>query len=194
MSLAEECAALVAGNSAELVEQNECLHESQAGKWWYTPVYGAHANFAEHEGAGGVIACNPATPAACRAVEQLKVHLGDSLVRVGYSVVDAGAHIRPHWGPTNTILKVHVGLTVPKGEGSGANKGARCTSITVAGEEREWKEGSAILFDDSYLHFVWNNCTSFRSVLQIVVKHPRLKSAGVGQDDTGGSAGNKEEL
>ena len=56
--------------------------------------------------------------------------------------------------------------------------GERCTSLRVAGEERAWKVGEAVLFDDSFLHEVWNNCTEQRLVLQAVFAHPDLVRAG----------------
>ena len=95
------------------------------------------------------------------------------LLRLGYSAVDAATHIRPHWGPTNTQLKAHLGLIVPRQRG-----GERCTTLTVGGETREWKEGRAELFDDSFLHEVWNNCSSERLILQAVFVHPDVFGSG----------------
>ena len=177
----QESKRLVAERSLEFIKQNECLQDG-TGTWLYLPIYGKHANFPDHVSGDH---CNPKTPAACGVVERLALFLGDSLLRVGYSVVEAHTRIRPHYGPTNSVLKMHLGLTVPR-RGPGT-KSARCTSITVAGDEREWVEGRVMLFDDSYLHHVWNNCSSFRSVLQIVIKHPQLEHAV-------DSSGHRDEL
>lgn len=57
--------------------------------------------------------------------------------------------------------------------------GLRCTSLLVGEEERGWSEGRAVLFDDSFVHEVWNNCSSVRVVLQAVFTHPGLVG-GVG--------------
>ena len=58
-------------------------------------------------------------------------------------------HIRPHFGPTNTQLKAHLGLVVPQRSGDGT--AAPCTTMRVGQEERAWEEGKALLFDDSFL-------------------------------------------
>ena len=42
----------------------------------------------------------------------------------------------------------------------------------MAGTQHEWVEGRSILFDDSFLHEVWNNCSTHRTVLQVVLQHP----------------------
>ena len=67
------------------------------------------------------------------------------LVRLGYSLVESQTHIRPHWGPTNTQIKAHLGLVVPR-----QPDGGRCTSLRVGDEEREWEVGKALLFDDRW--------------------------------------------
>jgi aspartyl/asparaginyl beta-hydroxylase (cupin superfamily) len=48
----------------------------------------------------------------------------------------------------------------------------RCAHFVVAGEARGWQEGKAIMFDDTWEHEVWNNCTVPRAVLQVVLWHP----------------------
>ena len=51
--------------------------------------------------------------------------------------------------------------------------------VRVGGEERGWVEGQALLFDDSFLHEVRNNCSSRRVVLQAVFAHPGLSALEV---------------
>jgi aspartyl/asparaginyl beta-hydroxylase (cupin superfamily) len=97
-------------------------------------------------------------------------------------------------------LKVHLGLVVPQPDYTATStepnteKEKRwCTSITVGGEERTWVEGKGVLFDDSFLHHVWNNCSTHRVVLQAVFTHPGLSTAGAGVG-AGGSPGVRSEL
>ena len=162
-SLTAEFRALQAtGITADNI-QNECLHVG-AG-WYYVAVAGKHAILPDH--ASG---CHPQTPVACALARELD-SLDAGFVRLGYSEVLPGTHIQPHWGPTNTLLKVHLGLIVPS-----LPTGVPCTSIRVGGEERVWAEGVSVLFDDSFQHSVWNNCTGTRVVLQAVFEHPGIRS------------------
>lgn len=104
--------------------QTECLHTAVGSSvptdrthWRYAAVWGAHATprFGKVRGEDG---CNSATPLACGLVAALReLDPSVGLVRLGYSAVEPGTHIRPHWGPTNTQLKVHLGLVVPQGAG-----------------------------------------------------------------------------
>eukprot|EP00039_Didymoeca_costata_P029879 m.26842 g.26842 ORF g.26842 m.26842 type:complete len:439 (+) comp7839_c0_seq2:134-1450(+) len=153
-----------------LLEQNECLHTGttqKTGAWRYAPVYGLHSTFQALPNF-----CHEATPEACKLVKELQSIRGISLERLGYSSIDANVHIQPHWGPTNTRLKVHLGIIIPT-----TTDGSSCSSMTLAGQEMIWAESKAFLFDDSFLHEVWNNCSATRLILQAVFKHPDMKDS-----------------
>eukprot|EP01125_Pyxidicula_operculata_P011817 TRINITY_DN3865_c3_g1_i1.p1 TRINITY_DN3865_c3_g1~~TRINITY_DN3865_c3_g1_i1.p1 ORF type:complete len:449 (-),score=108.13 TRINITY_DN3865_c3_g1_i1:112-1458(-) len=65
-----------------------------------------------------------------------------------FSTLKPRCHIKPHVGYysySEKILRVHMGIVVPKG----------CV-IKVNGEERTWEEGKCIVFDDTFRHEVWN--------------------------------------
>ena len=141
--------------------QNECLHTD--GAWSYLAVTGAHVS-TPAEGCGA----NSSTPVAC---EVAAAFAGAGLVRVGYSVLSAGATIREHHGPTNVNLKIHLGIRVPLREGE------PCALFTVGDVTKAWTEGGALLFDDSFKHTVTSRCSKERVVLQIVVRHPSLHRA-----------------
>lgn len=87
---------------------------------------------------------------------------------VFFAALGPGTHVRPHWGPHNARLRCHLGLVVPPGCG-----------LRVGGETREWQEGRALLFDDSFEHEVWNRGTGTRLVLIIDVWHPDLTPAQI---------------
>ena len=62
-----------------------------------------------------------------------------------FSALTPGARLRPHCGPTNVRLRVHVGLEV--------EAGAR---LRVGNETRAWVDGGVLIFDDSFEHEVWS--------------------------------------
>ena len=76
-----------------------------------------------------------------------------------FSVQSAGSRLQPHCGPTNTRLRIHVGLAVPDG-----------AAMRVGNETRAWVEGGeSLIFDDSFEHEVWHNGTEDRYVLYFSV-------------------------
>ena len=83
-----------------------------------------------------------------------------------FSALTPGAHIEPHYGPTNIRLRAHLGLIVPEG----------CV-MRAGGEEVTWREGEAMLLDDSFEHEVWNHSDSTRIVLIADSWHPGLTEA-----------------
>lgn len=83
-----------------------------------------------------------------------------------FSVLTPGTHILPHRGVTNTRVVCHLPLVIPED-----------CAITVGGERREWREGEAVAFDDTYEHEAWNRGTRTRVVLIIDVWNPHLTAA-----------------
>lgn len=82
-----------------------------------------------------------------------------------FSVLSPGARLRPHCGPTNVRLRVHIGLAVPNG-----------ATMRVGNESRPWREGEALVFDDSFEHEVRNEGASPRLVFIFDVWHPQLRT------------------
>ncbi|KPJ16637.1 Aspartyl/asparaginyl beta-hydroxylase [Papilio machaon] len=83
--------------------------------------------------------------------------------QIKFSLMSAGTHVRPHVGPTNCRLRMHLGLSNTKH-----------TYIRVDRETRQWQLGKVLLFDDSFEHEVWHNGTGPRLVLIVDVWHPDL--------------------
>lgn len=77
------------------------------------------------------------------------------LTTAGFSRLAPGAHIRPHVGYTDAVLRCHLGLVVPP-DGC---------ALRVAGEERAWEEGRCLVFDDTAVHEAWNRSSLPRVVL-----------------------------
>eukprot|EP01098_Paradermamoeba_levis_P001841 TRINITY_DN1210_c0_g5_i1.p1 TRINITY_DN1210_c0_g5~~TRINITY_DN1210_c0_g5_i1.p1 ORF type:complete len:209 (+),score=83.57 TRINITY_DN1210_c0_g5_i1:306-932(+) len=87
---------------------------------------------------------------------------------VYFSIIEPGGHVRPHFGPSNLRLRLHLGLSLPPGE---ENK--KCW-VRVEQEKRSWEEGKVIVFDDSFDHEVHNQSSFPRVVLIVDVWHPDL--------------------
>jgi Aspartyl/Asparaginyl beta-hydroxylase len=80
-----------------------------------------------------------------------------------WSLLKPGTHIQPHHGLLNTRLICHVPLIVP----------GDC-AIRVGNETREWQEGEALIFDDSFEHEAWNRSNSTRVVLLFEIWRPEI--------------------
>ena len=82
---------------------------------------------------------------------------------VFFSILQAGKHIPPHTGVTNTRTIIHLPLIVPPG-----------CAFRVGGETREWREGEAFAFDDTIEHEAWNRSGHDRAVLILDCWNPHL--------------------
>jgi aspartate beta-hydroxylase len=80
-----------------------------------------------------------------------------------FSILDARTKIPPHTGTTNTRVTVHLPLIVPPG-----------CRFRVGGETREWRPGTAWVFDDTIEHEAWNDSDAPRGILIFDVWNPEL--------------------
>lgn len=80
-----------------------------------------------------------------------------------FSVLEPGAHIPPHHGMVNTRLICHLPVIAPAG----------CT-LRVGAEQRDWRLGEALIFDDSIEHEAWNRGSATRVVLLFDIWRPEL--------------------
>ena len=78
-----------------------------------------------------------------------------NLRTAGFSKLGAGAHIKPHKGYTDAVLRCHLGLVVPEGD----------CALKVEETVYRWQEGKAFVFNDRLLHEAWNYTDSNRYVL-----------------------------
>lgn len=104
-------------------------------------------------------------PKTIALVKQLNYALAGCVFGyASFSVVEPGAEIRTHCGPTNARLRCHLGVVIPP----------ECELI-VNDQSKSWKEGECLLFDDSYPHSVIHRGNSDRAVLLIDFWHPDLR-------------------
>ncbi|KAG6452415.1 hypothetical protein O3G_MSEX007611 [Manduca sexta] len=105
-------------------------------------------------------------PITCSIVRQELAAVGCKRGQIKFSAMEAGTHVRPHVGPTNCRLRMHLGLS-----------NTEDTYIRVDKEIRQWQAGKVLMFDDSFEHEVWHNGTGSRLVLIVDVWHPDLTPA-----------------
>ena len=85
-------------------------------------------------------------------------------VRAGmFAMLPSGARLVRHRDPYAGSLRYHLGLVTPNS--------ADCF-ISVDGEEYYWKDGEAVLFDETFIHFAENKSDIDRIILFLDVKRP----------------------
>jgi aspartyl/asparaginyl beta-hydroxylase (cupin superfamily) len=85
------------------------------------------------------------------------------LLQAFFSVLDPHKSVPEHDGPYLGYLRYHLALKVPR---------VKPPSLIVKGQRHVWKEGEAVLFDDSWPHAVENHSPESRAVLIIDVMRP----------------------
>lgn len=83
-----------------------------------------------------------------------------------FSVLAPRTHIPPHSSVTNARLVMHLPLIVPGG-----------CRFRVGNETRDWREGKAWVFDDTFDHEAWNDSDEYRVILMIDIWNPYLTLA-----------------
>ena len=105
-------------------------------------------------------------PATMRALEHAPIPVikGRSPMAI-YSLLKPGTHIQPHHGMLNTRLICHVPLIAPDG-----------CALRVGSETRTWRQGEALIFDDSFEHEAWNRGGETRVVLLFEIWRPEISA------------------
>lgn len=105
---------------------------------------------------------NPLNHALCPITSQLIKGCMD-IISADYSYLPPQTKILPHKGFTRMVLRVHLGLIIPKGD----------IGIRVGDMVRKWQDGRLMIFDDSFEHEAWNNTWEDRVVLMFDIVNPR---------------------
>lgn len=85
------------------------------------------------------------------------------LVTLGFFLLDAESHIKPHRGEFNGTLRAHLGLVVPTG-----------CQLRVADQTQPWQEKAWLVFDDFFEHEAWNTSENTRCVFHIEFFKPEV--------------------
>jgi len=80
-----------------------------------------------------------------------------------FVVLPAGSKLPSHRDPFSGSLRYHLGLITPNSE--------HCF-IDVDNERYSWKDGEAVLFDETYIHHAENNTNKDRLIFFCDVKRP----------------------
>jgi beta-hydroxylase len=80
-----------------------------------------------------------------------------------FALLGPNTYLTPHRDPFAGSLRYHLGLVT-------ANS-SDCF-ISVDGERYAWKDGEAVLFDETYIHFVENNTDITRIILLCDIERP----------------------
>jgi len=81
-----------------------------------------------------------------------------------FSILSPRKHIPAHRGAYNGLLRFHLGLLVPEPR--------ERVRIRIGNDYRNWTEGKALIFDDTFNHEVWNDTDSYRVVLFVDFVRP----------------------
>lgn len=98
-------------------------------------------------------------PLTARALDQIP-----GMKTAMFSILAPGKHIPEHRGPYRGVLRYHLGLVIPEEVGA--------CRIRVRDDFRQWSTGKSLVFDDSFLHEVWNDTSEERIVLFVDFERP----------------------
>jgi len=79
------------------------------------------------------------------------------LITAMFSIFEPGKRLPAHRGPYNGVLRLHLGLIVPRDREQ--------AGIRIGGRTCHWREGEVLVFDDAYEHEAWNDSDQIRVVL-----------------------------
>ena len=88
-----------------------------------------------------------------------------NLVSASVSVMEPNSEIKPHYGDSDAMYRCHLGLIIPDVL---PNCGFR-----VGYEDRAWKEGKLLMFNDAAYHKAWNYSNERRVILIFDVVKPQ---------------------
>ena len=103
----------------------------------------------------------PRTAAALAALPLAQV--SGRMPTAFFSLLRPRTNIPPHTGVSNVRAIIHLPLIVPPG-----------CRFRVGGDTREWREGQALIFDDTIEHEAWNDSDELRAVLIFDTWNPHL--------------------
>jgi len=80
-----------------------------------------------------------------------------------FAELPPGGKLNPHRDPYAGSVRYHLGLATPNDD--------RCF-IDVDGERHSWRDGQAVMFDETYIHWAINGSDSDRIILFCDVERP----------------------
>jgi len=80
-----------------------------------------------------------------------------------FAMLPPGSKLNAHSDPYAGSLRYHLGLITPNSD--------QCY-INVDGEDYSWRDGEAVMFDETYIHYAENTTEMNRIVLFLDIKRP----------------------
>src|SRR4051812_2925862 len=80
-----------------------------------------------------------------------------------FAMLPPGGKLGAHRDPYAGSLRYHLGLVTPN---------APCCNMLVDGEPYHWRDGEAVIFDETYIHVVENKSDMTRIILFCDVERP----------------------
>jgi aspartate beta-hydroxylase len=163
----DELGALLASAPQQFIPYVNHAPQSPLGQWSElnsSQRWSALFLHQDGEAFGDNIARCPRTMAALSQVPLLQIP--GRAPTAFFSRLEPRTRIPPHTGSSNTRLTVHIPLIVPQGCG-----------FRVGAEVREWRPGTALIFDDTIEHEAWNDSDQLRVVFIFDVWNPLLTHA-----------------
>lgn len=80
-----------------------------------------------------------------------------------FSVLPVGSKLTRHADPAACSLRYHLGLNTPNDD---------ACYINIDGSDYSWRDGEALLFDETYLHYAHNDAEQYRLILMCDVERP----------------------
>jgi aspartate beta-hydroxylase len=166
-AMRDELAGLLAGAPQDFIPYVNHAPGSPLGQWGElnnSQRWSALFLFKDGTTLAENVARCPRTVAALATAPQVRIpNRGPTAF---FSRLEPRTRIPAHTGSTNTRLTVHIPLIVPP------NCGFR-----VGAEVREWRPGTALIFDDTIEHEAWNDSDQQRVILIFDIWNPLLTSA-----------------
>lgn len=97
------------------------------------------------------------------------VEASPDVLSASLSFMAARKHIPPHRGPFRGVLRFYLPLAMPR-----TAEGRPAAVLRIAGRDYPLGEGQCLLWDDTYVHEVWNESDELRTVLLLDVRRHGL--------------------
>ncbi len=88
------------------------------------------------------------------------------LISASFNLLEPHSQIKPHFGDTNAVFRVHLGIKIPAGLPD--------CGFTVKGETKAWEEGNLLVFLDANVHEAFNHSDERRYILLLDIIRPEF--------------------
>jgi len=104
----------------------------------------------------------PSAQALCPQTTQMLSKIG-SVNAAMFALLPPGSRLTKHRDPFAGSLRYHLGLSTPNSD--------ECC-IVVDGERYAWRDGEAVMFDETFIHYAQNNTDKPRLILFCDIERP----------------------